>query len=564
MGWFIRPLAIFLLLGAVTHCGAEPAVSIVVCGRRLTGDAAPYFSGLTLLAPVARCAQLAGAESTQSGDTLTLVSATGQTVRLIAGSKKMTVGDTVVQLPLVALKRNGVIYSPISAVLEALGCRVAWSKASRTLYANGVLLDVAVLAGPAGAAVRLRTSTPIAPSAEFLDGPPRYYVDLRGITAPAGDELRHIFTGRLMRVRTGQGGDGIKSVRVVADVTDKLGARWDAHSPISGALILGRQSDELLPVERNFPRITGVSCRQPAAGQERLQVTLDWPVEAGWDLEVGPPRITLSFPEVVNRAGNSDLPINGEFVDRVTVHTQQSPPSTTVTAYLKELIQFDVRRVEGGGADILFRRERLSDKCVVLDPGHGGRDDGARGKVLKEKDVNLDVAVRASRRLQELGAKAYLTRSDDTFVDLHDRPRAARQVGADMFVSIHCNAMPKRNQGVGTETFYHWRESKCLAYLTQTALVNCLKRPDRGVKHARFVVIREAKMPAILAELLFLNSDKEEAMLQQDETREAAAFAIVEGLRQYVEGSGTAPRELEGGAGLTRLGALPEAASPVF
>jgi N-acetylmuramoyl-L-alanine amidase len=70
-----------------------------------------------------------------------------------------------------------------------------------------------------------------------------------------------------------------------------------------------------------------------------------------------------------------------------------------------------------------------------------------------------------------------------------------------------------------------------------------LGRIDRGVKQARFVVIREQKIPAVLVELMFINDDTEEGLLQQDATRESAAGAIAEGLRQYVEGSGTASAE---------------------
>jgi len=560
----LRYLLLVTVLGAATACGAERAVGIVVCGQRLSGGAQPYFSDKTLMGPVAECAQLAGAKAAwdPASGVMVLTSASGERVTVRKDSGKLAVGDRTVQLGRVAVVRGGRLYAPIALVLQALGCRTEWSQKAYILYANGVLEDLEVLAGPRGARVRIETSTPLKATLQTMEAPPRCYVDLPGITLPKGEETRYIYTGPLARVRTGVRGDGAKTVRVVADLGKKAQARWEAtDGRLSGAMEIGAQDDDLLPVERNLPHITGVSCRQPAKGQERLQVTLDWPVEATWDLLGGPARICLTFPETVSLSADSTMPLDGEFVDRVEVRSQRTPPVTTATAYLRELVQFEFRRLEGGGADVLFRREALADKCVVLDAGHGGHDDGASGRVLKEKDVNLDVAMRASRKLRDMGATAYLTRSDDTFIDLHDRPRAARGVGADLFVSVHCNAMPKRNCGVGTETFYHWRESKCLGLVMQDSLVQALKRPDRGLKQANFVVIRESEMPAVLVELMFLNSDTEEALLQQDQTRDAAAGAIVEGLRRYVEGSLSTPRELTPGAGLTRLGALPSATS---
>jgi N-acetylmuramoyl-L-alanine amidase len=190
---------------------------------------------------------------------------------------------------------------------------------------------------------------------------------------------------------------------------------------------------------------------------------------------------------------------------------------------------------------VAFRREPLSGKKVVLDAGHGGRDSGARGTRLLEKDVTLDVAQRTARLLCTYGAVARLTRSTDQFVDLFARAELANSYDADLFVSVHCNAMPRRNQGHGTETFYCRPDSKCLGYLVQGCLVDALQRSDRGLKQARFVVIRETNMPAVLAELMFINDDREETLLAQNAVRDKAAGALAEGVRRYFEGSGSAP-----------------------
>ena len=296
---------------------------------------------------------------------------------------------------------------------------------------------------------------------------------------------------------------------------------------------------------------------QPRPGAETLRALTDWQIEPYWDVAIRPPRITLVFPDVACAMPVRDLPMFGEFVDTVRVVCCDDPPSTTVELMVRELIKFDVRQIPSGGAEVVFEREKLGSRKVVLDAGHGGRDRGASGTVLLEKQVNLDVAQRAATLLRRRGVRTWLTRADDTYTDLLDRAEMANRLSADMFVSIHCNAMPGRNQGHGTETFYYRPVSKCLGLVMQNSLVAGLGRKDRGLKRARFAVIRHTRMPAVLVELMFLNSDEEEALLQQDVVRQRAAGAIVEGLRQFVEGTGSPSTKVEGRAGLRRApGAL--------
>ncbi|MGC9319259.1 MAG: N-acetylmuramoyl-L-alanine amidase family protein, partial [Armatimonadota bacterium] len=123
----------------------------------------------------------------------------------------------------------------------------------------------------------------------------------------------------------------------------------------------------------------------------------------------------------------------------------------------------------------------------------------------------------------------------------------ANRISADLFVSIHCNAMPRPNTGRGTETYYYHARSKCLGLIMQAELVRRLSRRDNGLRWANFCVTRESKMPAVLVELMYLNTDEEEALLAKPEVRTAAAEAIVEGLRQYVEGTGSVAERSEMG-----------------
>jgi len=134
---------------------------------------------------------------------------------------------------------------------------------------------------------------------------------------------------------------------------------------------------------------------------------------------------------------------------------------------------------------------------------------------------------------------ALMTRDTDMFVDLFARPLMAEEVQATAFVSIHCNAMPRPDTNWGTETYYYTPQSKILAIILHQHLLAALGRKDNGVRKARFVVVRETQVPAVLVELMYLNHCEEEQLLAQSEVRQAAAEAIVAGLQQYFEGEAT-------------------------
>lgn len=177
-------------------------------------------------------------------------------------------------------------------------------------------------------------------------------------------------------------------------------------------------------------------------------------------------------------------------------------------------------------------------KLVALDPGHGGSDPGAIGFTgLKEKAVNLAVALHLQQFLEDAGAKVVMTRNGDQSVSNKKRVDVAKDAGADVFVSIHANAYsdPKSN---GTETYYSVQNnsgdsSKYLAQQLQRELVSVLGLRDRGVKTANFYVISEAGMPAALVELAFLTNEEEEELFKDPETYIRSAEALFTGLEAY-------------------------------
>lgn len=191
---------------------------------------------------------------------------------------------------------------------------------------------------------------------------------------------------------------------------------------------------------------------------------------------------------------------------------------------------------------------KLSEKHIVIDPGHGGTSKGAVGRdkdsVVYEKDINLAIAQRVQALLRKEKATVTMTREDDSTVDLYDRPKLANEKGADFFISIHCDSTPKPNSASGTTTYFHASnpDGRALAQAIQKHLAAVTELPNRGAQtdtaiyQSGFAVLRASQMPAVLIEVAFINNDKDRAKLKDPKFQQKVAEAIVAGLKAYVEG----------------------------
>lgn len=171
---------------------------------------------------------------------------------------------------------------------------------------------------------------------------------------------------------------------------------------------------------------------------------------------------------------------------------------------------------------------------IAVDPGHGGRDPGAVGiGGLREKDVVLDISQRLSRILQQRGVQVVLTRNDDRELDLAPRVSRATQVNARAFVSIHANAFSMARPDInGLETYYY-ATGLPLARAIHNSILSRVQVRDRGVRQARFYVLRHTTMPAVLVEVGFLTGREDARNLARPEHRQALAAAIADGIVSY-------------------------------
>ena len=219
----------------------------------------------------------------------------------------------------------------------------------------------------------------------------------------------------------------------------------------------------------------------------------------------------------------------------------------------------------------------LSVKKVVLDPGHGGNDSGARARGVWEKEITLEIARELRAFLKRARYEVTLTREADTFVSLRQRAQIANVERADVFVSIHVNSVPSR-ECHAVETYYlgpaddpraeqlagrenhdsgyqladfrrllesvyaHVRqaESRKLAQVVQQELVGVLgdTNPairDKGVRSAPFLVLVTTESPGILAEVSCLSNDDEAGRLADPAYRQRIARALFHGIHAYAE-----------------------------
>lgn len=223
---------------------------------------------------------------------------------------------------------------------------------------------------------------------------------------------------------------------------------------------------------------------------------------------------------------------------------------------------------------------------VVIDPGHGGKDPGAVGATAFEKDIVLSVGLKLGALIEKYhkNVKVLYTRDNDRFVELNKRADIANKAHADLFISLHCNALDrKRSSPQGVETFvlglhrskdnldvakaenavimyeedYSLKyegfnpnepesyiifefmantflsQSVYLATIVQNQLVTSAKRVNRNVRQAGFLVLREVAMPSILVELGYISNPHEEKYLKSISGQNALASAIYNGFKEY-------------------------------
>lgn len=181
-------------------------------------------------------------------------------------------------------------------------------------------------------------------------------------------------------------------------------------------------------------------------------------------------------------------------------------------------------------ADQSLSSNPLKGKTIVLDPGHGGSDQGASSSTPSkslEKNYTLKTAKELKKLLNKEGAHVKMTRSNDKYVSLDDR-----NIKGDAFISIHNDALDSSNAN-GVTVYWFKDKQESLAQTLNSAIQKKALLTNRGSRQQNYQVLRQTDIPAVLLELGYISNPTDESMINDQLHRQVVEQAIVDGLKQY-------------------------------
>lgn len=274
---------------------------------------------------------------------------------------------------------------------------------------------------------------------------------------------------------------------------------------------------------------------------------------------------------MMRQAGDVRIPNSGRKtdIDGITVWLH-SPVEVLKRRYA--ITETDYRSVVQPILDPSRFLQGREAKVVLIDPGHGGEDSGAQGSGIREKDLVLQIAKTLRHELVQHGFKVLMTREFDQFIPLDERSARAREWGADFMVSLHANSAgngaahgvetyivtapgypsttskaaggPNRNAPgyVGNEVA---GASAVLGYSIHRSLIKGMNAHDRGLRHARFLVLRDTPCPSALVEMGFLSNPDEVERMKSEEFAVRLVESLTSGILSYANHVEVAREEME-------------------
>lgn len=375
-----------------------------------------------------------------------------------------------------------------------------------------------------------------------LENPKRYVIDIINCRFPSGFENQEIEAAGIKGVRASQYdatadyGPGEAVSRIVVDLEESI-----AFENIYFEIL-----DNDLYVYVSGNPLEGIDYMKEDINLAKLTINTQEIGSHSVSYSSSNRMLTVKVPKSILSLDSLVLPIEDTLIETIDIDASSSNYNY-FNIKLAKNVEYKDESSSGLTDKIILAFENTAIKdsvykntLIVLDAGHGGKDPGAISPTygLLEKDVVLDVTKKLAKMLEREGFKVYLTRDSDNYVGLYNRAEIANELGADAFVSIHANAIGRTSVS-GVEVLYcpdsTGRDSMSFARVMQDAIVSELGSVNRGiVSRPNLVVIRETKMPAVLAEIGFLtNVEKEEKLLNTSAYRDRCAGALYEGLMDY-------------------------------
>ena len=255
---------------------------------------------------------------------------------------------------------------------------------------------------------------------------------------------------------------------------------------------------------------------------------------------------TITLPGDLRSHFNSKpIKYDANKVSNVNISLDDSG-DTVLTFYTTKLYAYRLTVSKSQIKVAIDRAKNLYSKVVVIDPGHGGHDDGttSQNKIYKEKNVVLSIGYTYFRNyLNDEDLKVYWTRKGDTYPTLYERAAFPKKVDADIFISVHMNSFPKATPK-GTEVFYSTRNnilqpnglsSYTMASMFLKNITSTFSTFNRGVKTAAYVVTNMNTVPAVLLEYGFLSNEDDLAKFSKLENQDKAAEVLYDTIEEIFD-----------------------------
>ena len=534
MGRITRHLALATVCLAVwTFAWADAVpVRILIGTSEAPLSPAPVHDGAGVLAPLA-ILPLLGASSIDSSS--------GSLIITAAGGQSGTINTYTV---------NGSRMIPMDKLIALVGGEQRYDAAKRTLtliaHLDTVEFDNDTLT--------VNCSLPVRATAKMWSG--RIIVDVPNAKLASEAKEVYIGTRTVAKARLGQLNE--TTARVVLDLNKPTGYRLETTG--AAPRIVLKLGDNLTPA----PAPSAPSARITPAGQEFTVegVSIQTVDEGSFNviistsargntisaLRVSPPEIQIDLPK--SRMGEA-CAVTG-------AHTAVKPELANTASGVRLTLRLArplVYAIEIRDTQIMVYLHppdksggKLAGKLIVIDPGHGGKENGARAGGCSEKNLNMQIAKDLASALAEQGAKVMLTRDSDKLMSLAARAEATIDAEADFLISVHCNSNLVPDSATGIETYYHMEEPspKLLAYAVHdgvckfTGMRDRRPRSDRSLYEGGLAVLRrlsDTGIPGVLLECGYVNNSSDRAKLLDAGYRAKLVAGIIAGFKAYVEGA---------------------------
>ncbi len=423
---------------------------------------------------------------------------------------------------------DGAIYVPTAVISEGIGAKIAYNEADQSLAIeqDGVSIHMKIGHGEANVnrePVRIDTP-PI-----LQDG--RVLAPLRFIAEQLGCKLTWDNLTKSAYIFMNKSAPARDSAAAPPNKVDPL-VMHDDTAQADGVGLFELQENREPTVDQI--RMEG----------DRLIIQLSGNVSPVSFVQRNPDKIVIDLPHsVFGLTLNGKDPVqNGEVASSHPLINQiryalfsNNPNTIRVVVDLKQAVPYDIR------SDAQKRQVILTLKYkpfkVVIDAGHGGKDPGTdQYAPIEEKWFNLSLAGKVNQLLaKEPSVQPYMTRTDDTFVELDDRVKLANDLNADLFVSLHGNVYENNSSIRGSETYYWNSYSYDLAKVMHEHVLEATGFPDREVRKNKLRVIANTSMPAVLLEVGYLSNPTDQKYLLDESFQDRLASGIAEGILEYLK-----------------------------